>query len=63
MVNEWWRCPSTEGRPDYSSRVSTEEGLGLDETNQQKSIYLNEIREINDDTNRAGASIEIAPKQ
>jgi len=30
MLNEWWRRPSAEGRPDYSSRVSTEKGLGLD---------------------------------
>ena len=42
MLNEWWARPSTEGRPDYSSRVSTEKGLGLDEkvSKKKKTIYL-----------------------
>jgi len=42
MVNEWWARPSTEGRPDYRSRVSTEKGLGLDKKNskKKKTIYL-----------------------
>jgi len=42
MVNEWWARPSTEGQPDYSSRVSTEKGLGLDEkvSKKKKTMYL-----------------------
>jgi len=61
MMNEWWRRPSTEGRPDYSSSESTEKGLGLDKTNQQKSIYLSKI--CDNEINRSGVSIEIAPEQ
>ena len=40
--DEWWGRPSTGGRPDYSSRVSTEKGLGLDEkvSKKKKTIYL-----------------------
>ena len=36
MLNEWRRRPSTEGRPDYSSRVSKEKGLGLDKKVSKK---------------------------
>ena len=36
MLNEWRRRPSAEGCPDYSSRVSTEKGLGLDEKVSKK---------------------------
>jgi len=38
--DEWWGRPSTGGRPDYNSRVSTEKGLGLDEkVSKNRSQY------------------------
>jgi len=48
MVNEWWGRPSKEGRPDYSSRVSTEKGLGLDEAKPKINNTYPTIRD-NDD--------------
>jgi len=37
-MDDWWRRPSMEGRPDCTSRKSTEKGLGLDE-NVSKSQH------------------------
>jgi len=60
---EWRRRPSTEGRPDYSSRVSTGKGLGLDKK-ASKTQYTYPIRESNINDNRANSeSIEMAPEQ
>jgi len=44
IMDEWSRCPSTEGCPDYSSRDSTEKGLGLDKK-VPKTQYAYPIRE------------------
>jgi len=61
--DEWWRRPSTEGCSDYSSRDSTEKGLGLDEKVSKNSICLSNSRSNSNDNRAIPASIEAAPKQ
>ena len=64
MLNEWWGRPSTEGRPDYNSRVSTEKGLGLDETNPKRRSQYTCIRKIDNEVKIGWtASVATAPKQ